>query len=102
MSTRRGAGGRGCRSACEPPRAREYQVGTLAMANSGPNTSGSRFFIVSGASGVGLPPEDGLFGQVVKGLDIVDTLQNVQTDRSDRPHDAVSYTVGRPILKPVA
>ncbi len=42
------------------------------MANAGPNTNGSQFFIVSGPSGVGLPPQYSLFGQVVKGLDIVD------------------------------
>ncbi|MDA3033181.1 MAG: peptidylprolyl isomerase [Actinomycetota bacterium] len=84
-----GRGGPGYKFADELPKPREYQVGSLAMANSGPNTNGSQFFIVSGASGVGLPPQYSLFGQVVKGLDIVDTLQNVQTDRSDRPHDDV-------------
>jgi len=36
-----------------------------------------------------LPPQYSLFGQVVKGLDIVDTMQNVKTDRSDRPNDDV-------------
>jgi len=84
-----GRGGPGYKFADELPKPREYQVGSLAMANSGPNTNGSQFFIVSGASGVGLPPQYSLFGQVVKGLDIVDTLQNVKTDRSDRPHDDV-------------
>ena len=59
------------------------------MANAGPNTNGSQFFIVSGQSGVGLPPAYSLFGQVVKGLDVLDQMQRVETDRSDRPHTDV-------------
>jgi cyclophilin family peptidyl-prolyl cis-trans isomerase len=59
------------------------------MANAGPNTNGSQFFIVSGPSGVGLPPQYSLFGQVVKGMDVLETMQNVATDRSDRPHQDV-------------
>ena len=41
----------------------------MAMANSGPNTNGSQFFIITGAQGVGLPPSYWLFGQVTEGLD---------------------------------
>ena len=55
------------------------------MANAGPDTNGSQFFIVSGASGVGLPPQYSLFGKVVKGLEVVDEMQRVETDRGDRP-----------------
>jgi cyclophilin family peptidyl-prolyl cis-trans isomerase len=84
-----GRGGPGYRFDDELPKAGQYQIGSLAMANAGPNTNGSQFFIVSGASGVGLPPAYSLFGQVVKGLDVVDTMQGVKTDRSDRPHDDV-------------
>ncbi len=80
-----GRGGPGYKFEDELPKPREYQVGSLAMANSGPNTNGSQFFIVSGASGVGLPPQYSLFGQVVKGLDIVDTMQNVPTGGGDKP-----------------
>ena len=80
-----GTGGPGYRFADELPQPREYQIGSVAMANAGPNTNGSQFFIVSGPSGVGLPPQYSLFGQVVKGLDVVDTMQNVQTARGDRP-----------------
>jgi peptidylprolyl isomerase len=80
-----GRGGPGYKFADELPQPREYQVGSLAMANSGPNTNGSQFFIVSGGSGVGLPPQYSLFGQVVKGLDIVDTMQNVATGGGDKP-----------------
>lgn len=80
-----GRGGPGYRFEDELPKPREYQVGSLAMANAGPNTNGSQFFIVSGPSGVGLPPQYSLFGQVVKGLDIVDTMQNVPTGGGDKP-----------------
>lgn len=80
-----GRGGPGYRFEDELPKPREYQVGSLAMANAGPNTNGSQFFIVSGGSGVGLPPQYSLFGQVVKGLDIVDTMQNVPTGSGDKP-----------------
>ncbi len=55
------------------------------MANAGPNTNGSQFFIVSGPSGVGLPPQYSLFGQVVKGLDVVDEMQRVPTGGGDKP-----------------
>ena len=55
------------------------------MANSGPNTNGSQFFIISGASGVGLPPQYSLFGKVVSGLEVVDAMQNVDTAGGDRP-----------------
>ena len=84
-----GRGGPGYRFEDELPKPREYQVGSLAMANAGPNTNGSQFFIVSGGSGVGLPPQYSLFGQVVKGLDIVDTMQNVPTGGGDKPKTAV-------------
>ena len=62
-----------------------YQLGSLAMANAGPNTNGSQFFLISGPSGVNLPPQYSHFGQVVKGLEIVDAMQKVETDRNDRP-----------------
>ena len=80
-----GRGGPGYKFADELPKPREYEVGSLAMANAGPNTNGSQFFIVSGPSGVGLPPSYSLFGKVVKGLDIVDTMQNVPTGGGDKP-----------------
>ena len=59
------------------------------MANAGPNTNGSQFFLVSGASGVGLPPQYSLFGQITEGLDVLDAMQNVPTARGDRPHEDV-------------
>lgn len=80
-----GRGGPGYKFADELPKPREYQIGSVAMANAGPDTNGSQFFLISGPSGVGLPPAYSLFGQVVKGLDVVDAMQRVDTDRSDRP-----------------
>ncbi|MEJ7719392.1 MAG: peptidylprolyl isomerase [Ilumatobacteraceae bacterium] len=59
------------------------------MANAGPNTNGSQFFLVSGASGVGLPPQYSLFGQIVKGLEVLDQMQRVPTASGDKPKDDV-------------
>ena len=83
-----GTGGPGYRFADEPVKSR-YQIGSLAMANAGPNTNGSQFFLISGPSGVSLPPQYNHFGQVVKGLEIVDAMQKVPTARGDRPVDDV-------------
>jgi peptidylprolyl isomerase len=80
-----GRGGPGYRFDDELPQPRQYQIGSVAMANAGPHTNGSQFFIVSGPSGVGLPPQYSLFGQVVKGLDIVDNMQRVATGGGDKP-----------------
>jgi peptidylprolyl isomerase len=59
------------------------------MANAGPDTNGSQFFLISGASGVGLPPQYNHFGQIVKGLEVLEAMQKVETDRSDRPREDV-------------
>ena len=83
-----GTGGPGYKFEDEPVKQR-YQLGSLAMANAGPNTNGSQFFLISGPSGVGLPPQYNHFGQVVKGLDIVEAMQSVPTGRGDRPHTDV-------------
>jgi cyclophilin family peptidyl-prolyl cis-trans isomerase len=53
----------------ELPPSGEYKIGSLAMANSGPNTNGSQFFVITGDQGVSLPPNYTLFGQVTEGLD---------------------------------
>ena len=83
-----GRGGPGYRFPDEPVRQR-YQIGSVAMANAGPNTNGSQFFLISGQSGVQLPPQYNHFGQIVKGLDVLDAMQQVDTDRSDRPREDV-------------
>jgi peptidylprolyl isomerase len=80
-----GRGGPGYRFVDELPKPGRYEIGSLAMANAGPNTNGSQFFIVSGRSGVGLPPQYSLFGKVVKGLEVLDQMEKVDTDRGDRP-----------------
>jgi cyclophilin family peptidyl-prolyl cis-trans isomerase len=83
-----GRGGPGYRFEDEPVKQR-YQIGSLAMANAGPHTNGSQFFLISGPNGAGLPPQYNHFGQVVKGLEVVEAMQSVSTDRNDRPHDDV-------------
>ena len=67
--TATGSGGPGYKFADELPASGEYKIGSLAMANSGPDTNGSQFFVISGDQGVSLPPSYTLFGQVTDGLD---------------------------------
>jgi cyclophilin family peptidyl-prolyl cis-trans isomerase len=59
------------------------------MANAGPNTNGSQFFVISGPSGVGLPPQYSLFGKVVAGLDVVAAIDAVGT-QSGTPKEQVT------------
>ncbi|HVM07793.1 MAG TPA: peptidylprolyl isomerase [Acidimicrobiales bacterium] len=84
-----GRGGPGYRFEDELPAAGRYEIGSLAMANAGPNTNGSQFFIISGRSGVGLPPQYSLFGKVVKGLEVVDQMEKVKTGPGDKPVEDV-------------
>ncbi|HEX6657332.1 MAG TPA: peptidylprolyl isomerase [Ilumatobacter sp.] len=84
-----GRGGPGYRFEDELPKPGQYEIGSVAMANAGPNTNGSQFFLISGPSGAQLPPQYSLFGKIVKGLDVLDAMQRVATDRNDRPHDDV-------------
>ena len=74
-----GSGGPGYRFADEPVTL-PYVKGTLAMANAGPNTNGSQFFIVHGAN-AGLPPSYTIFGRVTSGLDVVDAIATAPTRR---------------------
>ncbi len=80
-----GRGGPGYKFQDELPAAGRYEIGSIAMANAGPNTNGSQFFLISGQSGVRLPPQYSLFGKVVKGLEVVDAMHKVATDRNDKP-----------------
>jgi cyclophilin family peptidyl-prolyl cis-trans isomerase len=67
--TATGTGGPGYSFADELPAAGDYVIGSIAMANSGPNTNGSQFFIITGNDGASLPPSYSLFGEVTEGLD---------------------------------
>ncbi|MEB8325391.1 peptidylprolyl isomerase [Dietzia kunjamensis] len=71
-----GSGGPGYEFADELPESGEYEIGSLAMANAGPDTNGSQFFIVTGDSGVSLPPDYSLFGTVTDGMDAVTAIED--------------------------
>src|ERR1044072_8889372 len=64
-----------------------YTKGTVAMANAGPNTNGSQFFIMH--ADYPLPPSYTKFGRIIEGQDIVDKIATSSTDSSDRPTDDV-------------
>ena len=84
-----GTGGPGYRFEDELPPPGRYQIGSLAMANAGPNTNGSQFFIVTTAKAPWLDGKHTVFGQVTDGLDVVDKLESVATDGSDRPIEPI-------------
>ena len=83
-----GTGGPGYKFEDELPKAGRYELGSLAMANAGPNTNGSQFFIISGPQGVRLPPNYSLFGQAVSGLDVVAAIDSIGT-QSGTPKERV-------------
>jgi cyclophilin family peptidyl-prolyl cis-trans isomerase len=87
--TATGRGGPGYRFSDELPPAGRYELGSLAMANAGPDTNGSQFFVISGPSGVRLPPQYSLFGKVVAGLDVVAAIDAIGT-QSGTPKETVT------------
>src|SRR5437868_7117042 len=64
-----------------------YEKGTVAMANSGPNTNGSQFFIMH--ADYPLPPSYTKFGKVTEGQDVVNAIAGVSTNQKDKPHEPV-------------
>jgi len=64
-----------------------YKAGTMAMANAGPNTNGSQFFIMH--VDYPLPPNYTIFGRVIDGQDVVNSIATSATDRNDRPLEEV-------------
>jgi peptidyl-prolyl cis-trans isomerase B (cyclophilin B) len=63
--------------------------GALAMANAGPNTNGSQFFIVTTEAASWLDGKHTVFGRVTDGMDVVDTISALETDARDRPREDV-------------
>src|SRR3954453_24058633 len=61
--------------------------GALAMANAGPNTNGSQFFIVTKSAAPWLDGKHTVFGEVKSGMEVVDELEGLPTDARDRPRD---------------
>lgn len=64
-----------------------YKAGTVAMANAGPNTNGSQFFIMH--ADYQLPPNYAIFGRVSEGQEVVNDIANTAKDRNDKPVEPV-------------
>jgi cyclophilin family peptidyl-prolyl cis-trans isomerase len=79
-----GTGGPGYKFEDEPFKG-EYTRGTLAMANAGPNTNGSQFFVVTAPATPHLDGAHTGFGEVIAGMDVVDAIEGTPTSRGDRP-----------------
>jgi cyclophilin family peptidyl-prolyl cis-trans isomerase len=89
-----GMGGPGYKFEDELPKAGSYKIGSLAMANSGANTNGSQFFIVTGDAGTSLQPNYSLFGQVTQGLEVVKAIEDVGIPgtQDGKPSEVVKIT----------
>jgi cyclophilin family peptidyl-prolyl cis-trans isomerase len=95
LAARWGTGGPGYQFADEidttsPIYQKGYKRGILAMANAGPNTNGSQFFIMH--KDYGLPPAYTIFGEVISGLEVVDAIAESPVGESDRPLTPITIT----------
>jgi cyclophilin family peptidyl-prolyl cis-trans isomerase len=83
-----GTGGPGYTFADEP---NEHRVvrGALAMANAGPNTNGSQFFVVTTEEAPWLDGKHTVFGRVTEGMEVADAISGVERDARDRPREDV-------------
>ena len=90
-SGRVGTGGPGYKFEDEPVHG-DYGRGALAMANAGPNTNGSQFFICTADLSGRLPKNYTLFGQVTKGMDVVDKIVGAPRNSRDLPDSPVAMT----------
>jgi cyclophilin family peptidyl-prolyl cis-trans isomerase len=86
-----GTGGPGYKFEDEPVKG-DYVRGSLAMANAGPNTNGSQFFIVHQDLTGKLPKNYTLFGLVTKGMDVVDEIVTAPRNSKDLPNEPVAMT----------
>lgn len=96
-----GSGGPGYRFADELPAKHSYDLGIVAMANAGPNTNGSQFFICTGVDSRGLngAPNYTQFGRIVEGLDTVQKIASVQVTQS--PQGEMSKPSDPPVINGV-
>jgi peptidyl-prolyl cis-trans isomerase B (cyclophilin B) len=67
----------------------KVERGALAMANAGPNTNGSQFFVVTAEATPWLDGKHTVFGRVTSGMEVVDAISQVDTDANDKPREAV-------------
>ena len=88
-----GTGGPGYEFADELDKIEAYQIGSVAMANAGPDTNGSQFFIITGADGAALPPNYTLFGQVIgDDMGVVATLDGLSNPQDGPPLQPIDIT----------
>lgn len=91
MQARWGTGGPGYQFADEISPSNRNAPGTIAMANAGPNTNGSQFFINTADNGF-LDTKHTVFGRVVSGMDVVGEIETTPTGSNDRPLESVVIT----------
>jgi peptidyl-prolyl cis-trans isomerase B (cyclophilin B) len=78
----------------DEPNAHDVNRGKLAMANAGPNTNGSQFFIVTADDCSWLKGKHTVFGAVVEGMDVVDAISAAPRDGRDMPTEPITMRVG--------